>query len=59
MKISTQTGSFMKHFSDREIVDILKDAGFDAIDYSFFDVQRCNPDVSDSEYKQRFTELRK
>lgn len=49
----------MKHFSDREIVDILKDAGFDAIDYSFFDVQRCNPDVSDSEYKQRFTELRK
>ncbi|MBO4949780.1 MAG: sugar phosphate isomerase/epimerase [Clostridia bacterium] len=59
MKISTQTGSFMKHFSDREIVDILKDAGFDAIDYSFFDVQRCNSDVSDSEYKQRFTELRK
>ena len=59
MKISTQTGSFMKHFSDREIVDILKNAGFDAIDYSFFDVQRCNPDISDSEYKQRFTELRK
>ena len=59
MKISTQTGSFMKFFSDREIVDILKDAGFDAIDYSFFDVQRCNPDISDAEYKERFTELRK
>lgn len=59
MKISTQTGSFMKHFSDREIIDILKDAGFDAIDYSFFDVQRCNPDISDAEYKERFTELRK
>lgn len=59
MKISTQTGSFMKYFSDREIVDILKDAGFDAIDYSFFDVERCNPDISDAEYKERFTELRK
>lgn len=59
MKISTQTGSFMKLFSDKEIVDILKDAGFDAIDYSFFDVQRCNPDVSDGEYRERYTELRK
>ncbi len=59
MKISTQTGSFMKHFSDRETVDILFDAGFDAIDYSFFDVQRCNPDVSDEKHKKRFTELRK
>lgn len=59
MKISTQTGSFMKFFSDKEIVDILKDAGFDAIDYSFFDTSRCNPDVSDEEYKERFTELRK
>lgn len=58
MKISTQTGSFMKHFSDREIVDILKDAGFDAIDYSFFDAARCNPDISDSQHKERFTELR-
>ena len=59
MKISTQTGSFMKYFSDKEIVDILSDAGFDAIDYSFFDAGRCNPDVSDEEYKERFTELRK
>ena len=59
MKISTQTGSFMKYFSDKEIVDILSDAGFDAIDYSFFDTGRCNPDVSDEEYKERFTELRK
>ena len=59
MKISTQTGSFMNHFSDREIVDILFDAGFDAIDYSFFDAHRCSPEVSDSEYKERFTELKK
>ena len=59
MKISTQTGSFIKYFSDREIVDILFNAGFDAIDYSFFDTQRCNPDVSDAEYKEIFTELRK
>ncbi len=59
MKISTQTGSFMKYFSDREIVDLLKDAGFDAIDYSFFDTSRCNPDVTDAEYRERFTELKK
>lgn len=59
MKISTQTGSHMKYFSDKEIVDMLFDAGFDAIDYSFFDVQRCNPDISDEDYKKRFTELKK
>ena len=59
MKISTQTGSFMKLFTDKEIVDMLCDAGFDAIDYSFFDVSRCNPDVSDEEYKKRFSELKK
>ena len=59
MKISTQTGSFMKYFSDKEIVNMLYNAGFDAIDYSFFDTSRCNPDVSDAEYKERFTELRK
>ena len=49
----------MKLFSDREIVDMLYEAGFDAIDYSFFDTQRCNPDVSDEEYRKRYTELRK
>ncbi len=59
MKISTQTGSFMRYFSDREIVDLLYESGFDAIDYSFFDTARCNPDIADSEYKLRFTELRK
>lgn len=59
MKISTQTGSFMKYFSDKEIVDILFEAGFDAIDYSFFDTGRCNPDISEEEYKKRFSELKK
>ncbi len=59
MKISTQTRSHIDFFSDREIVDMLYDAGFDAIDYSFFDISRYNPDVSEAEYKQRFTELRK
>lgn len=59
LKISTQTDIFTKHFSDREIVDMLFDAGFDAIDYSFFDVSRCDPEKGDAEYKKRFTELRK
>ena len=59
MKISTQTGRFMHYFDDKEIVDMLSDAGFDAIDYSFFDTDRCNPNISDAEYKERFTELRK
>ena len=59
MKISTQTGGFMHYFDDKEIVDMLFDAGFDTIDYSFFDTDRCNPAISDEEYKKRFTELRK
>ena len=59
LKISTQTDIFTNHFSDREIVDMLFDAGFDAIDYSFFDVSRCDPEKGDAEYKKRFTELRK
>ena len=49
----------MKYFSDTEIVDMLYESGFDAIDYSFFDAQRCNPDISDGDYKKRFIELRK
>lgn len=59
MKISTQTGSFKKHFTDRQIVDILCDAGFDAIDYSFFNSADYDLSVSDEKYRERYTELRK
>ena len=59
MKISTHTGSFRKYFSDRQVVDIFKDAGFDAIDYSFFDPADYDLSVSDEKYRERYTELRK
>ena len=36
MKITTQTDILRSKFSDTETVDILKEAGFDNIDFSFF-----------------------
>lgn len=59
MKISTNISAFTKYFSDMQIVDILSDARFDAIDYSFFEESRFCPDVPESEYKARFCALRK
>ena len=59
MKISTQTASLTKLFSDKETVDILYEAGFDAIDYSFFNPRDYDISVSDEKYRERYTELRK
>lgn len=58
MKISTNISAFTKHFTDTQIVDLLSEAGFDAIDYSFFEESRYCPDVPESEYKARFCYLR-
>lgn len=39
MKISTTTGRLVKHFDFETAIDILADAGYDALDFSVFDAE--------------------
>lgn len=55
MKLSTQTMILLANYSFRETVDILAEAGYDAIDFSFFDPKTYSDDLK-SDY---FTEFRK
>ncbi len=60
MILSTMTKNLRQHFSDRETIDILKEAGFDAIDYTLYGVSEAyNPDIPDKDSKRYFTEVRK
>ena len=59
MKITTQTDILRSNFSDTETVDILKEAGFDNIDFSFFSQRDYDVNIDKEEFKKKFTELRK
>lgn len=59
MKINTQCDILKTKYSDTEVVDILKDAGYDSIDYSFFYLKDYDTTVDPAVFKERFTELRK
>lgn len=55
MLLSTNTSGIMKHYSAKETVDMLRSAGFDAVDFSFFDETW----YSEERKEDFFTELRK
>ncbi|MBP3579920.1 MAG: sugar phosphate isomerase/epimerase [Clostridia bacterium] len=60
MKTATLTSYLRKNFSDTETIDIIKEAGFDYIDFSFFPDQHSFDIDTDKElFKKRFTEMRK
>ena len=59
MKITTQTDILRSKFSDTGTVDILKEAGFDNIDFSFFSLKDYDVNTDKAEFKKKFTELRK
>ena len=48
MKLSTETGGLRRRYDDKVAVKMIKDAGFDAFDYSF-----CY--MLDQPEKERFT----
>ena len=59
MTTATQTDILRTKFSDTETVDILKEAGFDNIDFSFFYLKDYDVNADKEEFKKKFTELRK
>lgn len=58
MKLSTQTDALIKNFTPEEAVDMLADAGFDAIDLSMFEDESTAFIYNDS-YMERILSLRK
>ena len=55
MLLSTNTANVLMHYGAEEMVDMLQNAGFDAIDFSFFDEAWYSEERKDS----FFAELRK
>jgi sugar phosphate isomerase/epimerase len=55
MLLSANTADVLRHYSGNEMVDMFQNAGFTAIDFSFFDKTWYSEDVEDS----FFLELRK
>lgn len=59
MKVATDTNCFYGLYTMEEVIDILAEAGFDAIDYSNMDACFYNGEISECECKKLFTEIRK
>ena len=60
MKLSIETGELRRRFNDKIALKMIKDAGFDAFDYSFcYFHDQPEKDMLDDCYIQRATELRK
>ena len=59
MKISTDINCFYKVYSEKETVKMLADAGFEAIDYTFMDEKYYGGEISDSECRKYYADLKK
>lgn len=59
MKIATDINCFYQVYTEKETVKILAEAGFEAIDYTFMDKRYYNGEISDSECRLYYTELKK
>ena len=59
MKIATDINCFYQVYTEKETVKILAEAGFEAIDYTFMDKRYYNGEISDSECRRYYTELKK
>lgn len=59
MKVSQSNGSYLEKFSDEKVIDIMVEAGFDAIDFGFFKEQYYNEGTDGAAGKEKFLNLRK
>lgn len=59
MKLVHNTHSLRTAFSIEKAVEMLADAGFDAIDFSFFDNYFCGPEADTPEFENKVKEIRK
>ena len=54
MRLSTNTANVLRHYSEKEMVNMFRKAGFDALDFSFFDEKWYSEELENS----FFAELR-
>lgn len=59
MKISTDINCFYGKYSIEETIDIIANAGFEAIDFTFMDEKYYNGEVSEAECQRHYVELKK
>ena len=59
MKLSSDINFFYGKYSIEKSIDILAEAGFEAIDFSFMDKKYYAGETSDTECKSHYTEIRK
>lgn len=58
MKISTQTEVMFRRFGDAEGIRLLAEAGWDALDYSMFDINPATSVLTRSDYREYARSLR-
>ena len=58
MKLSTEHGHYFRAYRDEEALDILKAAGYDAVDMSLFCMSREDNVFNTPDYKKRALEIR-
>ena len=59
MLISTQTAGLASKFGDHDAIKFLAKIGYDAIDYSMFDILNSNSPISKDDYREYAKSLRK
>ncbi len=59
MKIAETTSALRKLYSDTQSIDFIKQAGFDCIDFSFFEERDYSIEADKQQFKKTFTEMRK
>lgn len=59
MLLSTNIDAFLKHFECEEVIEIISKAGFDALDFSFFDEKFYGKETDSEAFKVYFMNLRK
>ena len=59
MKVSQSNGSYLEYFDEKQSVDIMAEAGFDAIDFGFFNEKFYNKETDGEEFKEKFLELKR
>lgn len=57
MKLAVEIYTVAEHYGDKKAVEIIKEAGFDAIDYSYYLAKECE-EVLGENYKKYAKELR-
>ena len=57
MKLSVELYTATMHFGDKKAIELAKEAGFDAIDYSYYYLQECE-NVLGENYKEYAKEIR-